>query len=50
LLETEEIPGTPTPTPIPTQTGEFNIPIVLGVVAIITIILFAWAIVGGSKH
>jgi hypothetical protein len=41
--------GTPTPTPIPEQTGEFNIPIVLGVGVIIVVILLAWGLFGRFK-
>lgn len=39
-------PGTPTPTPIPVQTGSANVPIVIGALAIITVILLAWFFVG----
>ena len=38
--------GTPTPTAIPVQTGSANVPIVLGALAIITVILLAWFFVG----
>ena len=43
---TEIPPGTPTPTPIPVQTGAVNLPIVIGALAIIVVILFAWFFVG----
>jgi hypothetical protein len=43
-IVTEGPQATNTPTPIPIQGGEFNIPILLGVIAIITIILFAWVV------
>lgn len=43
---TESPPGTPTPTPIPVQTGSANLPIVIGALAIITVILLAWFFVG----
>jgi hypothetical protein len=46
---TPTVIGTPTPTPIPEQTGEFNIPIVLGAGVIILIILFAWGVFGRFK-
>jgi hypothetical protein len=36
--------ATYTPTPIPVQGGEFNIPILIGVIVIIAIILLAWVI------
>jgi len=42
----ESPPGTPTPTPIPVQTGSANVPIVIGALAIITVILLAWFFVG----
>lgn len=42
----ESPPGTPTPTPIPVQTGSANVPIVLGALAIISVILLAWFFVG----
>jgi hypothetical protein len=47
---TEIIPGTPSPTPIPIQTGAFNVPIVIGVGVIIAIILISWGVVGRFKH
>ena len=44
---TLEIPtGTPTPTSIPVQTGSVNVPIVLGALAIITVIILAWFFAG----
>jgi hypothetical protein len=39
---TPGITATPTPTPIPPQSGSVNIPIVLGALAIITVVVFAW--------
>jgi hypothetical protein len=42
----ENPPGTPTPTPIPVQTGSANVPIVLGALAIISVILLAWFFLG----
>jgi hypothetical protein len=42
----ESTPGTPTPTPIPVQSGSDNLPIVIGALAIIIVILFAWFFVG----
>lgn len=42
----ESTPGTPTPIPIPVQSGSDNLPIVIGALAIIIVILFAWFFVG----
>jgi hypothetical protein len=50
LVITEEITGSPTPTPIPIQTGEFNIPILVGAVVIILIILLTWAVFYRIEH
>lgn len=46
VTETPVLTQTPTQTPIPVQTGTVNLPIVIGAVAIIVVILFAWFFVG----
>lgn len=46
VTETPQFTETPTPTPIPVQTGTVNLPIVIGAVAIIVVIFFAWFFVG----
>lgn len=46
VTETPQFTETPTPTPIPVQTGTVNLPIVIGAIAIIVVIFFAWFFVG----